>query len=182
MKTCRIHITGASGAGISTLGQTLSHMLGSPHHDADDYFWLPTSPPYIEKRPVADRLRLMEELFLDRPDWVLSGSLDSWGKPIVSFFDLVVFIKAPVDVRLARLREREERRYGIDAVSPGGSRYQATEEFIEWASHYDDGSAGGRNLARHESWLETLTCDVIRADGTEASNGLAEEVLQQLKG
>jgi adenylate kinase family enzyme len=46
MKLCRIHITGASGAGVSTLGCALADALAIPHHDTDDYFWQPTSPPY----------------------------------------------------------------------------------------------------------------------------------------
>ena len=102
---------GASGAGVTTLGRALAETLAIPHHDTDDYFWRPTTPPYREKREVADRLRLMREVFLDRADWVLSGSLDGWGTSIVSFFDLVVFLYAPTEVRLRRLREREARHF-----------------------------------------------------------------------
>ena len=91
---------GASGAGVTTLGRALAETLAVPHHDTDDYFWRPTTPPYREKRDVADRLRLMREVFLDRADWVLSGSLDGWGGSIASFFDMVVFVYAPTDVRL----------------------------------------------------------------------------------
>ena len=45
MRTCRIHVFGASGAGVTTLGRALADALGTPHHDTDDYFWLPTTPP-----------------------------------------------------------------------------------------------------------------------------------------
>jgi adenylate kinase family enzyme len=69
---------GASGAGVTTLGRALADTLGLSHHDVDDYYWLPTNPPYQEKRTVADRLRLMREIFLDREGWILSGSLDGW--------------------------------------------------------------------------------------------------------
>jgi adenylate kinase family enzyme len=92
MHTCRLHITGASGAGVTTLGRALADALAIPHHDTDDYFWQPTHPPYRDKRPVPDRLRLMRELFLARSEWVLSGSLDGWGDPLIPAFDLVVFI------------------------------------------------------------------------------------------
>src|SRR4029077_2410398 len=139
MRTCRIHVVGASGAGVTTLGRALADALGAPHHDTDDYFWLPTTPPYRRQSDVADRLRLMREVFLDRSDWVLSGSLDDWGGPVIALFDLVAFLYVPSDVRMLRLRDREARRFGHDAISPGGWRFQETEEFIEWASHYDDG-------------------------------------------
>jgi adenylate kinase family enzyme len=154
----------------------LADALVIAHHDTDDYFWLPTNPPYREMREVADRLRLMREVFLDRPDWVLSGSLDGWGDPIVPFFDVVIFLYVPTEVRLARLRARESQRFGADAVAPGGSRNHEAEKFFEWASHYDDGTREGRNLARHQGWLETLQCRVVRLDGTAAIPELVREV------
>jgi len=176
MKSCRIHIMGASGSGVTTLGRALADALAIPHHDTDDYFWRPTALPYRETRPVADRLRLMEEMFLGGPGWVLSGSLEGWGDPIIPLLDLVVFLTVPTDVRLKRLRDREARHFGTDAVSPGGWRHVETEEFIDWASHYDDGTREGRSLPRHEAWLETVTCPVLRADGNRATATLLEEI------
>ena len=176
MKTCRIHITGASGAGVTSVGRALADALAISHHDTDDYFWRPTNPPYREMREVADRLRLMREVFLDRSDWVLSGSLDGWGDPIIPLFDLAVFLYVPTPIRLERLRARESRWFGADAVAPGGSQRQHAEEFIEWASHYDDATREGRNLARHQAWLATLPCRVLRLDGTRHLQELVKEI------
>src|SRR3954468_18203090 len=92
MKTCRIHITGASGAGVTTLGRALADALAVSHADTDDYFWQPTDPPFQHSRDKADRLRLMHEMFVGRAAWVLSGSLDRWGDPLIPQFDLVVFL------------------------------------------------------------------------------------------
>jgi adenylate kinase family enzyme len=181
LKTCRVHITGASGAGVTSLGRALADVLAIPHHDTDDYFWRPTTPPYRDIRDVADRLRLMREVFLDRSDWVLSGSLDGWGDPIVPLFDLVAFVYAPTAIRLQRLRTREARRLGRDAIAPGGSQHQQVEEFVEWASHYDDGSREGRNLARHEAWLATLPCRVLRLDGSRPLEDLVKEVCSSIQ-
>ncbi len=91
MKSCRIHIVGASGAGVTTLGRALAAALAFPHHDTDDYFWFPTTPPYRRMRERDDRLRLVRDVFLERPDWVLSGSIDSWGDSIAPLFDVVAF-------------------------------------------------------------------------------------------
>jgi len=177
MKTRRIHIVGASGAGTTTIGRALANALAVSHHDTDDFFWLPTTPPYRELRPVADRLRLMTELFLGQADWVLSGSLDDWGARIASLFDLVVFLSVPAEVRVNRLRDREARRFGADAVGPEGWRHRETEQFIEWASHYEDGTREGRKLARHEAWLCTLSCPVLRLDATRSVKDLVEDIL-----
>ena len=46
---------GASGAGATTVGRALADALAVPHHDSDDYFWLLTTPPYRDKREVAER-------------------------------------------------------------------------------------------------------------------------------
>jgi adenylate kinase family enzyme len=176
MKTCRVHITGASGSGVTSLGRAVAEALAISLHDTDDYFWRPTNPPYREMREVADRLRLMREVFLDRSDWVLSGSLDGWGDPIIPHLDLVVFLYVPTPIRLERLRAREARRFGADAVAPGGSMHQQAEYCVEWASHYDDGTREGRNLARHQAWLATLPCPVLRLDGTRQVQDLVKEV------
>jgi adenylate kinase family enzyme len=180
MKTRRIHVTGASGSGVTTLGRALADALALPCHDTDDYFWLPTVPPYRTQRSIGDRLRLMDEMFLARADWVLSGGLEDWGDPVVPLFDLVVFLRVPTDVRIARLRVREAQHFGGDVVGPGGWRHAETEEFIEWASHYDDGSREGRHLARHQAWLATLACPVLRLDGQRPTADLVREVASVL--
>ncbi|SHG89269.1 hypothetical protein [Bradyrhizobium erythrophlei] len=166
MKSCRIHIMGASGSGATSLGRALADALAVPHHDTDDYFWQPTVPPYQRKRDRIERLRLMQEVFLPRADWVLSGSLEGWGDDIARDFDLVIFLSTAREIRLQRLRAREARHFGSDAVAPGGWRHHDTEDFVEWASHYEDGDREGRSLAKHEAWLAQLPCPVLRLDGS----------------
>jgi adenylate kinase family enzyme len=48
---CRLLITGASGCGTTTLGRAVADRWGVPHADVDDYFWRPTSPPFVQKAP-----------------------------------------------------------------------------------------------------------------------------------
>ena len=55
----RIHITGASGSGTTTLGQALSQKAHLVHFETDDYFWEPSDPPYVHPRPREVRLRLL---------------------------------------------------------------------------------------------------------------------------
>lgn len=180
LKTRRVHITGASGAGVSSLGRALADVLANSHHDTDDYFWRPTNPPYIEQREPAERLRLMREVFLERSDWVLSGSLDGWGDPIIPYLDLVAFVYTPTAIRVERLRAREFKRFGAAAM-PGGSIHKEVMEFLDWASHYDDGTREGRNLARHQAWLQNLPCPVIRLDGTRSVQELVKEVCRAIE-
>jgi adenylate kinase family enzyme len=180
MKRCRIHIMGASGSGATSLGRALADAMALPHHDTDNYFWQPTIPPYQRKRKIADRLRLMHEMFVPRADWVLSGSVEGWGDTLIPYFDLVVFLTTPREIRLQRLRARETMHFGADAVAAGGWRHTETEEFIEWASHYEAGDREGRNLAKHQAWLATLPCPVLRLDGSRPLSELVAEVRAML--
>ncbi|TYO62764.1 hypothetical protein FXV83_31165 [Bradyrhizobium hipponense] len=179
MKSRRIHLMGASGSGVTTLGRALADRLALPHHDSDDYFWLPTAPPYQTTRPASERLHLMREMFLPRLDWVLSGSVTGWGEELVPFFDRVVFVAAPREIRLMRLRAREAAHFGADAVAPGGWRHDETEAFVEWASHYEAGDREGRNLAKHDAWLAGLSCPVVRVDGSRPLADLVEQLCSE---
>jgi adenylate kinase family enzyme len=171
MKSCRIHIMGASGSGVTSLGRALAGSLAIPHHDTDDYFWLPTIPPYQEMREAGERLKLMREMFLPRADWVLSGSLNGWGDPLIADFDLVVFLVTPREIRLQRLRAREATHFGTKAVAPGGSHHKETEEFIEWASGYEEGrgephSGEASGLARRIALPRAASRRVAAVAGT----------------
>jgi adenylate kinase family enzyme len=150
----RIHITGASGTGTTTLGRALAQELQCAHFDSDDYYWLPTQPPYRKKRAPAERLRLLQ---LDLGDaWVLSGSASGWGDPLIPRFTAVVFLWVPKELRLVRLRLREER----ESIPPDDR-----EEFLAWAARYDTAGMEQRSRTLHERWLAALTCPVIRLEG-----------------
>lgn len=174
----RTHITGASGSGVTTIGSALASASGLPHHDTDDYFWLPTEPPYKKTRPIKDRIRLMNEMFVPRSGWVLSGSLVGWAQELEAIFSLVVFVSAPTPIRLERLRTREELRHGAGTTLVGGSKHEDTKAFFEWAANYDDPSLGGRSRVQHEAWLQTLTCEIIRVDGTGRVDEIIGDILK----
>ena len=166
----RIHITGASGSGVSTLGAALADEVGCAHLDTDDFYWAASDPPYQTSRPVPERFKRLHAAFDAAPNgWVLSGSLDGWGDPLIPLFERVILVSAPTEVRLARLAERGRRRYG-SAVDPGGALHQDQRDFLAYAAAYDSGvftsQLTGRYRARHETWLERLPCLVLRLDGT----------------
>ena len=162
----RIHILGASGSGTSTLGVALSRKFGYVHLDTDDYFWQPTDPPFKHPRELGERQSLLGAA-LDAIDrWVLSGSLFGWGDTFIPYFELVIFLTVPTEIRIARLKERERWRFGEAALAPGGARHEEYEKFMAWAASYDQGGDGMRSLRAHETWLENLDCQIVRLEGT----------------
>lgn len=148
---------GASGSGTTTLGRALADYWSVPHADADDYFWVPTVPPYIEKRPESARLALMRDVFVPREGWALPGSMVGWGESILVESDAVVFLTLEPRERLRRLEAREvHRRDGqeFDAA--------AWSDFLDWARGYDDPAFDGRSRVAHEEWLGQLDRPVLR--------------------
>ena len=171
----RIHITGASGTGTTTLGRHLAREWGYAHFDTDDYYWLPTDPPFQTKREISERLRLLSAA-LHGKDWVLSGSLVGWGDPLIPLFTTVVYLEAPTEVRLDRLRRRETLCFGAQNVEPGGSMHEPYVAFLAWAASYETGDLGGRSRMRHQAWLATLPCPVVTARSDQPLERLYDEV------
>jgi adenylate kinase family enzyme len=131
----RIHILGASGSGTTTLGRALAKRLQCPHFETDDYFWLPTNPPFTQQRERTERQRLLMDDLRQNNRWVLSGSLCGWGDVAIPLFELVVSLSIPHEVRMARLRQREHQRFG-GRILPGGDMYQSSQAFFTWAASY----------------------------------------------
>jgi adenylate kinase family enzyme len=173
----RVLITGASGSGTTTLGRALANEWSVPHADIDDYYWIPTSPPFTTKRPVEQRLALMETLFLPRDAWVLSGSIVSWGESIIEKLDAVVFVTIDSFVRMDRLSHRERRRYG-EQLNLDNDVHRA---FFEWARSYDDPNFAGRSRAGHERWLAALACPVLTVNSVEPVPALCQAITAWLR-
>ena len=174
-----IHIFGASGSGTSTLGRALAEKTGFRFMDTDDYYWLPAEPMYTLKRPIPERLALIERDLDDCSDAVLSGSLVGWGDPLIPRFTLAVRLNTPTPVRMERLKQREYARYGR-RILPGGDLYEQSQAFLAWAAQYDDGLPPLRSRALHDLWQQKLSCPLLILDGTLSLDELAEAVLQKL--
>ncbi|MBC3248603.1 adenylate kinase [Pseudomonas lurida] len=174
----RIYITGASCAGVTTLGRHLATQLGVRHVDVDDYYWMPTNPPFTTKRPSADRVSLMQQALGDAGG-VLTGSCMVWGEALIANAELIVFVATPTPVRLERLAARETQRFG-DRIAPGGDMHQIHVAFREWASQYDDPQFSGRNRAWHEAWLSQQTAPILRIDGMKRPEQMVADVVHAL--
>lgn len=158
----RINVIGASGTGKSTLAKALAGRLGVPLFESDDYFHLPSDPPYSRQRPVEERLRLIRRDLGGSSGWVLSGCVAGWGGDPGLSYSLVVFLYMPPPVRLERLRVRERERFGA-RILPGGDMHANHLEFMDWTAGYDSGASGGGNtLPAHRAFLESLECRVLR--------------------
>ena len=150
----RVLVTGASGSGTTTLGRALSRELEVAFFDVDDYFWVPTEPPYQQQRDPSARLSLLVADLAKVPQSITAGSVINWGRELEDSFSLIVFLTLPPELRLARLCEREVARFG-----------RADSKFLEWAAQYDDGSVDVNSRTGDEGWLTKRSCPVLRIEG-----------------
>lgn len=179
----RIHILGPSGAGTTTLGESLADRLNITHLDTDAFYWMPTAIPFTQKRPVPDRLAMLRDACSNDDQWVLSGSLCSWGDPLVPMFTHVVFLYIPWDVRKQRLTLREHQRYGAGSLLPGGEMHDIHAAFMQWASRYDHAGLEQRSYTTHEHWLNQLPdkCQTLRIEHPLPLDTLTDQVEQWIK-
>jgi adenylate kinase family enzyme len=180
----QIHLMGAPGAGVTTLGRALADRLGYRHFDADDYHWFTSDPePYRRRRNPEHRRQLLRaDLDAAVGGWVLSGSVLGWGDEFVSRFQTVVYCWQPSAVRLERIRSRELVRYGAARLAPGGDLNGVFEKFLQWAAEYDTLPEPGtnprlRSRVAELAWLATLACPVWKL---EAELPIPEAVAQLL--
>lgn len=184
-KASRIHITGASGSGVSTLGTNLASALSFPVFDVDTYYWLPTNPQFTIKRPVHERISLLrphlEHAQEEHGGWVLSGSMYPWGDEIMEDVEHVIFVDTPTDIRMKRLRDREFMRHG-ERIQEGGDMHDGSVEFLAWAEAYEDpGLEVGRSRVRHERWLREVKMPVTRLSGDQDELVVMKEALKALE-
>lgn len=181
MSPHRINIIGASGVGKTTLGRALAGRLAIPHFDSDDYYHLPTDPPYQSQRLPEDRCALLEHDLAAVDSWVLAGGAAVWKPTPALDYTLHVFISLPSEQRLQRLRQRERALYG-KRVLPGGDMEIAHREFMEWTAGYDDSTSEGTNtLASHEALVRSALCPVLHLAGPMSGEQALATVLQQLE-
>lgn len=158
----KLHLFGASGTGVTTLGEALAEKLGIPYFDSDFYFWEPSNPPFTIRRAPEARNKMIRSHLNRQESWILGGSIIQWGNDVFPPFDLIVFLYLPPATRLARLRNRELNRYGT-VILEDSLRNKLYEEFIAWAADYDQETGiASRTLSAHEQWLAKQQVPVLQ--------------------
>ena len=153
-----ICICGLNGSGKTTLGRLLAERLEYQRMDVEDYYFPDGEAiPYSTARSreeVCKRLRTDME---KHPQFVFSAVNGDMGEDVTSHYRLVVYLYVPLKIRAGRIRKRAFERFGA-RVEPGGDMYEQEQEFFAFAVH--------RTPEKIERWLETLSCDILRLDGT----------------
>ena len=174
-RPARIHVFGASGSGTTTLGAAIARKLDIPHVDVDDYYWQPSDPPFQSKNEPSHRVAAIREAIGCKNEWVLSGSIVSWGSSIAENFTCAIFLELDPTERMNRLRQREQELYG-NRIVPGGDMHADHRSFMNWAQAYDTATSGIRCRQVHIDWMADLHCPVVVLDSTRPVSDLLMEL------
>ncbi|MEO3404688.1 AAA family ATPase [Mucilaginibacter sp. CAU 1740] len=173
-----INIFGASGSGVTTLGNALAEKLGYPYFDSDHYFWEKSDPPFTVRRDAEKRNSMINEAIAGLDNWIVGGSVINWNNNWQ--FDLSVFLYIPQDVRLQRLKDRELERYG-DIIHTDRERNRLYHEFIDWARGYDELITNSRSLYSHRNWIKNLKTQVLVIEGDTSVEERVGPVMRKIE-
>lgn len=152
-----IIVFGANGSGKTTLGRELAYILDYKHIDHENYAFEQSDIPYTVPRLHKKCVELMLADIEKSKGFVLSAVTGDFGNEIESLYALAVYIVAPKELRIERVKQRNIERFGA-RIREGGDMYERQKGFEEFVAT--------RPLPKIEQWTKALTCPVIRIDGT----------------
>jgi len=78
-------------------------------------------------------------------------------------------VSLPTELRLQRIEAREISLFG-----------GADPTFLAWAAQYEEGRLPGRSRARHEAWLESHLCRVLRFEEDQPIDARVEQIVESI--
>jgi len=155
-----IQICGLNGCGKSTLGRALAEALGYHFIDNENLYFQrdDEGAAYANPRSRKEVEACLLQEVSEHPDFVFAAVRGDYGERIIPMYDYVITVEVPGEIRSQRIRNRSFQKFG-SRMLPGGDLYSQEESFFRMAE--------SRQESYVVSWLETLTCPIIRVDGAK---------------
>lgn len=153
-----IAIVGGNGSGKTTLGKRLAGLLGYRHMDIENYAFKTSAIPYAAPRTREEIQALLLADIKKHGSFVLSAVNCDFGDEINAFYDCILCIRAPLAVRLARVRQRSVAQFGA-RVREDGDLYEQEQAFFHFVA--------SRTMDQTDAWLQRIERPVLYVDGTE---------------
>ena len=104
-------------------------------------------------------------------NFVFAAVKEIMEKRFIPFFQYVILIDAPKDIRLQRVKNRSFQKFG-NRMLPGGDLYEQEEEFFEFVK--------SRLESTVEEWIQLLSCPILRIDGTKPIEGNIDFIINRI--
>lgn len=168
-----ILITGLNGCGKSTVCKLLAEKMNYFSMDVEDYYFIKDDTPYSKFNTYEQTKKLMLDDIKKHNNFVLATVNCDWGEDIASMCKLAVVLKAPLDIRMQRIKKREYDKFG-DRVLTGGDLYESQQKF-----HTKVLNRGEEHI---EKQMQFITCPVLELDATlpiiDIVNAIYENCIQ----
>jgi thymidylate kinase len=94
-----------------------------------------------------------------------------YGDAIYPFFQYIVLIDVPKDIRFQRVKNRSYQKFG-DRMLPGGDLYEQEKCFFKFVE-----SRSGNTV---KEWLNTINYPIIQVDGTKPVEENITYIIEQV--
>lgn len=168
-----IIVCGLNGVGKSTFGKALAKKLNFRFIDIEDIYFPKDNPDYmyLNPRSFEEVERILLNIISENKYFVLASVKGNFKRDIVSHFKYAVYIEAPRETRIKRVYERSYNKFG-DRMLEGGDLYEKEKAFFDLVK--------SKNEDTVEVWLSSLSCPIIRIDGTLPIENNAELLAKKL--
>jgi adenylate kinase family enzyme len=127
----RIHVTGNSCAGKSTLGERLAKALNAPHIDLDAINWQPNWVSLATTDPAEFERRISEATAGDT--WVVAGSYMRYSQRVFwPKLEMVIWLDLPLSQLLWRVLRRSWRRWRTKELLWGTNYEKFWPQLMVW--------------------------------------------------
>jgi len=137
------------------------------HIDNMDYAHRKSDSTYANKLSREERAKLMLADIEKYRNFVITAVTGDFGDIIPKYYKLAVYVTAPLEIRIERIKQRDYRKFG-KKVFEGGNMHKQHLEFVSFVK--------SRPLTPIEQFKQTLTCPIIHIDGTEDYRKNAMEI------
>lgn len=155
---CGICLCGLNGCGKTTLAKALAETLGFKHLDIENYYFSTDDNSYSSPRTREEVETLLQNDIKENPCFVFSVVNPDISTEINNSYDVIIYLSAPTEVRMERLRTRSFEKFG-NRILPGGDMYEKEMDFLNRAAVKDS--------ARTEAWIKEQPCVRIHLDATK---------------
>ncbi len=162
-----ILVMGLNGCGKTTVGRALSEAMHFRRMDVEDYYFPDQTTPYAVSRTREEVTRMLIADIQAYPNFVLSSVGCDWGSEITGALRLAVLLYAPVQIRMARIEQREQRRFGA-RILPGGDMYLSQQQFHAMAAARQHGPL--------EEQAARLECPVLKIDALRPIGEIVRQI------
>ena len=170
-----IIICGLNGAGKSTIGKALAKKLDFHFIDNEELYFPKTDPHYTYASPRTHEE--VEQLLFSEiktyENFVFASVKGDYGETIYPFFKYAVLIDVPRDIRMQRVKNRSFQKFG-SRMLPGGDLYEQEENFFTYVKSRAENTV--------EDWVQSLSCPIIRVDGTKPIEENVEFIIERIQG